>query len=172
MKNLRISSSLLGVTLLVLLVAGGQAFLVYKIKQMPSEVAEMRVQKAALDFVNEQRALKLEALKKADAELSGLMVKRFKDGVDFYASMNSLMGQNKLEKPIVVPLSMDQGQGVVAAKVDVSGNYESLLLFLGDARRGPNALRIDSISVSAASKDQIKVSMSVSGLLEVKSGDH
>jgi hypothetical protein len=169
MKNLKISSPLLGLILVVVFLGGLQAFMAYRVKQMAAELAEMKVQKAALDYVNEQRAMKVEALKKAEVELSDLMVKRFKDGVDFYASLNAIMSKNKMEKPLVVPISMDQG--VVAAKVDVTGSYNSLLLFLGDMRQGPKGLRVDSLSVSAASKDQVKVSMSVSGLLEVTSGD-
>ncbi|ACZ19277.1 hypothetical protein Taci_1045 [Thermanaerovibrio acidaminovorans DSM 6589] len=169
MRSPKLSSTTAGLILGGLILGLAQGGVIYMIKRLSSEVAEMKVQKSALDYSNEQKALKLESLKRAEAELSGLVAKPFKDGVDFYASINSILSQNGLDKPLVLPASVDQG--AVSAKVTVTGGYESLLITLGNMRRYPKAIRVDSLSIDAASDDKVKISMSVSGLMEVTSGD-
>ena len=148
---------------LALLVLGGQFLLSRQAQDLRALVEELRVQRSALNYANDQQALRVGGLKKAQTSLEEVAYRPFESAVGFYSFLDDLIDAQGLARGNVIPAAAAPGR--FAVQVEVMGDYYGVMKLLAALRQGSRALRVESFSLEALSADRVRGNLTVGTLV-------
>ncbi len=128
-----------------MLLVAGELHFANKMAKLQMDIARLREEQTLYRLQISRIASEVEAYKDALSELSKYPIKLSKDGASFYSNVESALVRNNMSVTDIRPAGA--GEGIVAVRVEFTGNYSSVLGAIKEWRQIKEVARLKSMTI-------------------------